>query len=178
MSEKRRPPRFNHVAMSMPADALDEQGRADIVRFYKEVFGWEELPTETVDRKKLVMSAYRYDQFVFLIADDPPMATPPLDHFGMGVDTVEELDDFLDRATARARALLRGVDGDGRTRAHHLARPHRPDGDVRVVPQRRAPCQAGGLRRRDVRRPSRLGHRRRLVPRGVRGLRLGVPPRA
>ena len=100
MSEKRRPPRFNHVAMSMPADALDEQGRNDIVRFYKEVFGWEELPTETVDRKKLVMSAYRYDQFVFLIADDPPMATPPLDHFGMGVDTVEELDDFLARAKA------------------------------------------------------------------------------
>ena len=100
MSEKRRSPRFNHVAMSMPADALDEQGRTDIVRFYNDVFGWNELPTETVDRKKLVMSAYRYDQFVFLIADDPPMATPPLDHFGMGVDTVEELDDFLARAKA------------------------------------------------------------------------------
>ena len=100
MSEKRRPPRFNHVAMSMPADALDEQGRTDIVRFYNEVFGWNELPTETVDRKKLVMSAYRLDQFVFLIADDPPMTTPPLDHFGIGVDTVEELDDFLARAKA------------------------------------------------------------------------------
>ena len=100
MSEKRRSPRFNHVAMSMPADALDEQGRADIVRFYNEVFGWEELPTETVDREKLVMSAYRYDQFVFLIADDPPMTTPALDHFGMGVDTVAELDDFLARAKA------------------------------------------------------------------------------
>ena len=91
-------PRFNHVAMSMPADALDEQGRNDIVSFYSEVFGWQEFPTETVDRKKLVMSAYTYDQFVFLIADDPPMSGPPLDHFGMGVATVEELDEFYEKA--------------------------------------------------------------------------------
>jgi hypothetical protein len=84
----------------MPADALDEKGRADIVAFYSEVFGWQELPTETVDRYKLVMMAYRIDQFVFLIADDNPMKTPGLDHFGMGVATEEELDVFLDRAKA------------------------------------------------------------------------------
>ena len=91
-------PRFNHVAMSVPADLLDEQGRADIVAFYDEVFGWKELPTETVDREKLVLSAYTCDQFGFLIADDPPMTAPRLDHFGMGVATVDELDDFLERA--------------------------------------------------------------------------------
>jgi hypothetical protein len=96
----RRPPRFNHVAMSVPADLLGEDGRRELVAFFSEVFGWQELPTETVDRKQLVMSAYRYDQFVFLIADDPPMACPPLDHFGMGVDTIDELDDFLARAKA------------------------------------------------------------------------------
>jgi hypothetical protein len=84
--------------MSVPADLLDEKGRGEIVDFYREVFGWEELPTETVDRHRLVLMAYRYDQFVFLIADDKPMASPKLDHFGMGVDTVEELDTFLERA--------------------------------------------------------------------------------
>jgi hypothetical protein len=84
--------------MSVPADLLDEKGRREIVDFYNEVFGWEELPTETVDRHRLVMMAYRYDQFVFLIADDEPMQSPRLDHFGMGVDTVEELDTFLERA--------------------------------------------------------------------------------
>jgi hypothetical protein len=84
--------------MSMPADALDEQGRADIVAFYSDVFGWQEFPSETVDRYKLVMMAYSYDQFVFLIADDPPMVAPKLDHFGMGVSTMEELDEFLERA--------------------------------------------------------------------------------
>ena len=93
-----KPPRLNHVAMSMPADALDERGRADIVAFYSDVFGWQELPTETVDRHRLVLMAYRYDQFIFLIANDDPMRAPRLDHFGMGVDSEAELDEFLDKA--------------------------------------------------------------------------------
>ncbi len=104
MTTETRTPRFNHVAMSVPADLLDEQGRHDLVRFYDEVFGWKELPTETVDRKKLVLSAYTYEQFVFLIADDPPMECPRLDHFGLSVATEQELDDMLGRAKAfRAR---------------------------------------------------------------------------
>jgi hypothetical protein len=100
MTTSTRAPRFNHVAMSLPADLLGEEGRRDIVRFYDEVFGWKELPTETVDRKKLVLSAYTYEQFVFLIADDPPMTAPRLDHFGMSVATEQELDDMLARARA------------------------------------------------------------------------------
>jgi hypothetical protein len=97
---KKRSPRFNHVAMSMPADALDAQGRTDIARFYEEVFGWSEIPQMTEDRKRLVLMAYRYDQFVFLIADEPHMRAPRMDHFGMGVDTLEELDEMLARAQA------------------------------------------------------------------------------
>lgn len=93
-------PRFNHVAMSVPADLLDEQGRTDLVSFYSEVFGWQEYPTETVDRKQLVLGAYTYDQFVFMIADDEPMRAPRLDHFGMGVASEEELDTFYQRAVA------------------------------------------------------------------------------
>jgi len=93
-------PRFNHVALSVPADLLGADGRRDIVAFYSEVFGWGELPTETVDRKKLVLGAYRIDQFVFLIAEDEPMRAPRLDHFGLGVGTMEELDTFYERARA------------------------------------------------------------------------------
>ena len=58
-----RTPHFNHVAMSVPADLLDAEGRRDLVAFYGEVFGWQELPTETVDRRQLVLSAYRFDPF-------------------------------------------------------------------------------------------------------------------
>jgi hypothetical protein len=91
-------PRFNHVALSVPADLLDETGRHDLVAFYSEVFGWQEHPTQTIDRKRLVLGAYSVDQFVFLIADDDPMRAPRMDHFGLGVGTEEELDTFYERA--------------------------------------------------------------------------------
>jgi hypothetical protein len=84
--------------MSVPAELLDETGRRDIVNFFRDVFDWQELPTETVDRQKLVLSAYRVDQFIFLIADDSPMRAPRLDHFGLGVGSLEELDTYYLRA--------------------------------------------------------------------------------
>ena len=73
LTDFKGPGRFNHVAMSVPADLLDADGRAAITRFYGEVFGWNEHPTMTEDRKRLVMGVHSYDQFVFLIADDSPM---------------------------------------------------------------------------------------------------------
>ncbi len=91
-------PRFNHVAMSVPSALLDDQGRADILRFHGEVFGWEEMPTMTEPGRRLIMQAYAYDQFVFLIAENEPMQCARLDHFGMAVDTREEFDTFLSRA--------------------------------------------------------------------------------
>ena len=103
---KRRQPRFNHVAMSMAPDSLDDAGRKAIVDFYREVFGWDELPTLTEDRRRLVLSAYRYDQFVFLIADDAPMSCPRMDHFGMSVGSEDELDELL----ARVKAYAEGDD--------------------------------------------------------------------
>jgi hypothetical protein len=84
--------------MSVPADLLDETGRGDLTRFYKEVFGFDELPTETVDRKKLVLSGGKVEQFVFIIANDDPMTCPRLDHWGMSVPTEEQLDHYLERA--------------------------------------------------------------------------------
>ena len=93
-------PRFNHVAVSVPPDLLDEQGRQDLVAFYSEVFGWQEYPTETIDRQRLVLGAYTIDQFVFITADRHPMRAPRTDHFGLGVGTLGELDIFYERATA------------------------------------------------------------------------------
>jgi hypothetical protein len=93
-----RMPRLNHVAMSVPADLLDEAGRADLLGFYEEVFGWTEMPTLTEDRKRLVLRAYSNEQFVFLVADPEPMRCPGADHFGMSVGTPEELDEILARA--------------------------------------------------------------------------------
>ena len=91
-------PRFNHVAMSVPSDLLDEEGRAQLKRFYSEVFGFEEHEMLTIDRKRLVLGAGRVDQFVFIVANDEPMTCPRGDHFGMAVKSEDQLDDYLERA--------------------------------------------------------------------------------
>jgi hypothetical protein len=94
-------PRFNHVAMSVSADLLDETNRADICRFWGDVFGFEEHPQMTLDRQRLVLGACHYEQFVFLIAEDDPMKCPRLDHYGLSVHSLED----LEAAHARAEAF-------------------------------------------------------------------------
>jgi hypothetical protein len=97
---KTRSPRFNHVAMSLSPDMLDEANRADITRFYDEVFGWKELGVMTEDRRRLVLGCHTVEQFVFLIAEDEPMSCARLDHYGLSVETEAELDAVLERAKA------------------------------------------------------------------------------
>ena len=104
LADFKGPARFNHVAMSVPSDLLDADGRTAITRFYGDVFGWQEHPTMTEDRKRLVMGVHSYDQFVFLIADDSPMQAPEGDHFGMAVESLDELNEVLRRAETFATA--------------------------------------------------------------------------
>ena len=104
MTNATGPARFNHVAMSVPADLLDERGRADITRFYGEVFGWEEHPTMTLDRQRLVMGVHQFDQFVFLIAEPEPMTTARLDHFGLAADSMDQFLATLDLARTAAES--------------------------------------------------------------------------
>jgi hypothetical protein len=91
-------PVFNHVAMSLSADLLGQTGRAEILRFYGEVFGWTEMPTMTEDRKRMVLRVHSNEQFVFLVADEEPMRCPQGDHFGMSVSTPSELNLCLEAA--------------------------------------------------------------------------------
>jgi hypothetical protein len=93
-------PRFNHVAMSMPADLLGEASRADILRFWDQVLGFSEMPTMTVDGKRLILSCVHWDQFIFLIAEDEPMVCPRMDHFGLSVGSLAELEGVAERARA------------------------------------------------------------------------------
>jgi hypothetical protein len=95
-----RKPRFNHVAMSVASELLEPENRKLLTDFYGEVFGWQELPTETVDGKKLVFGVYQIDQFVFLIADDSPMTCPRLDHYGISVFSADDFHGILERAKA------------------------------------------------------------------------------
>jgi hypothetical protein len=95
-------PRFNHIAMTVGRELLDGSGRAEVLDFYGDVFGWHEVTQMTEPGKVLVLGAHRFDQFVFLVGGDEPARVGARDHFGMAVDTVDELDAILGRATARA----------------------------------------------------------------------------
>ena len=95
-----RPPRINHVALSVPADRLDGDGRAALTAFYGDVFGFEEYPELTEDRRRLVLRAHTHEQFVFLIADEAPMVAPRLDHFGLSVSSLGEFEEVARRAAA------------------------------------------------------------------------------
>jgi hypothetical protein len=95
-----RKPRFNHVAMSLAPEQLDEEHRKLRADFYGDVFGFYDLPMMTIDRERQVFQVHHIEQFLFLIADTPPMSCPRLDHFGLSVGEESELDDILARAKA------------------------------------------------------------------------------
>jgi hypothetical protein len=99
-------PRFNHVAMSMPADLLGVESRADICRFFSEVLGFEEMDVMTEDRHRLILSCVHWDQFIFLISEEDPMRCPRMDHFGLAVGSLDELVGIQ----ARAEAFRKGDD--------------------------------------------------------------------
>ena len=97
-----RTPRFNHVAMSLTPEMLDEEHRKLRADFFGEVFGFFDIPMMTIDRKRQVFQVHNIEQFVFLIAEDDgsAMECPRLDHFGLSVGAESELDDILARAQA------------------------------------------------------------------------------
>jgi hypothetical protein len=95
-------PVFNHVAISMDRAVLDEQGRADLLAFYGDVFGWTEGDNTGEVGNPLILYTGAFGQFVYLLPADEPLTAPALDHFGLHVETVDELRAIVDRAKAVA----------------------------------------------------------------------------
>ena len=95
-------PTLNHVAITMDAALLDEKGRAELLDFYGDVFGWVEGDNTGEAGNPLILYTGAFGQFVYLLPADPPLTAPPLDHFGIMVESVEELQQIVDRAKARA----------------------------------------------------------------------------
>ena len=120
------PPRFNHVAMSLPADLLGQEGRDEICRFFGEVLGFEEMPTMTEDRRRLILGCVHWDQFIFMVAEDHPMKCPRMDHYGFSVGSLGELQGIQDRAEAfrkgddRVDLIDLHVDDQGMVKIHSL----------------------------------------------------------
>jgi hypothetical protein len=113
------PPKFNHVAMSVPGSLLDADGRAAICEFYGDVFGFAEHPQMTEDGKVLVLGAHTFEQFVFIVANDAPMKADPHDHYGMSVATKADFDAIAERAAAWKAKLPDEVTLDGPSMEEH-----------------------------------------------------------
>jgi hypothetical protein len=118
--------RFNHVALSVPAELLDAAGRDALLAFYGDVFGWDEMPTLTRDRELFVLRCGSNEQFVYLTASEDPLRCPPLDHVGMSVATPAELDAMRERALKHAErepgveVTPRGLEDYGFLRLHNF----------------------------------------------------------
>jgi predicted enzyme related to lactoylglutathione lyase len=90
--------KLNHVAMSVPADEFDQAARDNLMAFYGEVFGWSEYRSNEAGNP-LVIRVGDGGQFVFVCPEaGEAMRAHRMDHFGVQVDTEEDLDGILDRA--------------------------------------------------------------------------------
>ena len=95
------PPRLNHVAISMDPALLDDHGRAELLDFYGDVFGWTEGDNTGEIGNPLIMYTGAFGQFVYLLPGDPYLRAPAMDHFGLQVATITELEAIVERAKAR-----------------------------------------------------------------------------
>jgi hypothetical protein len=90
--------RFNHMELTLPRGALDDDARADIKAFYGEVFGFEALDVPIFDQQGLLLRTDdATSQFLLLMESDTPIDSPGYDHLGFLFDTRDEVDDRLDQ---------------------------------------------------------------------------------
>jgi hypothetical protein len=116
-------PLINHIAISVDAAVLDATGRADLVRFFGQVFGWTEGDNSTEAGNPLILYTGRSQQYLYLLpgADDF-LRAPLLDHFGLEVSSLEELSAIVERAEAyRLRDDRVSVSGIGEMVTHGTA---------------------------------------------------------
>jgi hypothetical protein len=93
--------KLNHVAISMDPALLDDAGRAELLDFYGDVFGWTEGDNTGEIGNPLIMYTGAFGQFVYLLPGDPFLQAPPMDHFGVQMDSLAELADIVGKAKAR-----------------------------------------------------------------------------
>ena len=94
-------PIINHVAITVDAGVLDDAGRAALIDFYGEVFGWTEGDNSTEKGNPLIVYTGEMRQYLYLLpAAHDYLRAPRLDHFGLEISSRPELVAILDRAKA------------------------------------------------------------------------------
>ena len=94
-------PTLNHVAISMDPALLDDAGRAELLDFYGDVFGWTEGDNTGEAGNPLILYTGAFAQFIYLLPGDPYLQAPAMDHFGVQVASLEQLQSIVDKAKAR-----------------------------------------------------------------------------
>jgi hypothetical protein len=100
MTDRAFAPRLNHVAISVDPSVLDEAGRSTVLDFFGDVFGWTEGDNTGESGNPLILYTGAPAQFVYLLPADPYLVAPKLDHFGLQVSSLEELEELVARARA------------------------------------------------------------------------------
>jgi hypothetical protein len=101
MSDLSFAPRINHVAISVDADVLNDEGRTALLNFFAEIFGWTEGDNSTEKGNPLILFTGALRQFLYLLpSTDKFMVAPNMDHFGMEVSSKDELMEILERVRA------------------------------------------------------------------------------
>jgi hypothetical protein len=110
-------PTLNHVAITMDPAVLDARGREDVLAFYGDVFGWTEGDNTGEAGNPLILYTGAFGQFVYLLPADPPLTAPPLDHFGLQVESLDDLHAIVERAQGHAARdeRVRVIDVHSRT---------------------------------------------------------------
>ena len=72
-----RRPVLNHVAISVDAAVLDDAGRADLLDFFGEVFGWVEGDNSTETGNPLILYTGELRQFLYLLPGSRGVPSAP-----------------------------------------------------------------------------------------------------
>jgi hypothetical protein len=96
-----RAPTLNHVAITLDPALLDDAGRAELLDFYGDVFGWTEGDNTGEAGNPLILYTGAFAQFVYLLPGDDYLRAPAMDHFGVQVSSLEQLHGIVDKAKAR-----------------------------------------------------------------------------
>jgi hypothetical protein len=94
-------PRFNHMELTVPKGAL-VQHRAEISKFYGEVFGFESLDVEILKQTGLLLRTDpETSQFILITEQRNHLSCPGFDHLGFLYDTRAEVDAILEECQKR-----------------------------------------------------------------------------
>ena len=92
---------LNHVAITMPPAELDDRARGQILEFYGDLFGWTEGDNTGEEGNPLILYTGEFGEFVYLLPGTPALTAPPLDHFGVLVETLDELHAIAEKTRKR-----------------------------------------------------------------------------